>query len=184
MIYFVRHGQTNDNLKFIISGSNRDVSLNENGKKQAKQTAEKLKDVKIDICFCSPMKRAKQTAKEILKFHKNVPIFFDERIKERNFGMLDGVVDENGILYSKNWDMKLDLTVTGMETIDEIYNRVKSFYDEILKKYPDKNILVVAHNGIARVSCCYFYGFPENGNLNIYEVDNSEIKVFDKVKSV
>lgn len=66
------------------------------------------------------MKRAKQTAKEILRFHKDVALLFDERIKERNFGMLEGVVDENNTLYSKIWEMKLDLNVTGMETIIDL----------------------------------------------------------------
>ena len=64
MIYFVRHGQTFDNLNNIIQGNGDLTPL---GIEQAKETAVKLKDVKFDICFCSPLKRTKQTLKEILK---------------------------------------------------------------------------------------------------------------------
>jgi len=62
MIYFVRHGQTYDNAvkPEILSGHNK-VKLTKAGIEQAKQTAQELKDVKFDICFCSPLKRAKQT---------------------------------------------------------------------------------------------------------------------------
>ena len=49
MIYFIRHGQTNDNLIKIYTGQ-KDVPLNETGIKQAQDTAETLKDIKFDIC--------------------------------------------------------------------------------------------------------------------------------------
>ena len=71
MIYFIRHGQTDDNLNQIYTGQ-KDVPLNQNGIEQAKSTAKELKDTKIDICFCSPLLRAKQTSEEIMKYHKNI----------------------------------------------------------------------------------------------------------------
>ena len=69
MIYLVRHGQTNDNKNHIIQGNK---SLNRTGRKQVKETAFSLKDIKFDVCFCSPLKRTKQTAKALLKFHRNL----------------------------------------------------------------------------------------------------------------
>ena len=51
MIYFVRHGQTYDNANKILQG---DGPLNELGVSQAKETGILLKDIKFDICFCSP----------------------------------------------------------------------------------------------------------------------------------
>ena len=69
MIYFVRHGQTDYNSNKLYAGQ-KDVPLNKEGVKQAKQTAEQLKDLKFDICFCSPLLRAKQTLNEILNLNK------------------------------------------------------------------------------------------------------------------
>ena len=62
MIYFVRHGQTDDNKYGIIQGNK---PLNETGVAQAKETAEILKNEHFDICYCSPLERTKQTMQEI-----------------------------------------------------------------------------------------------------------------------
>ena len=182
MLFFVRHGQTNDNLNHIISGCKRDVKLNKTGMKQVKQMAQELKNVTFDICYCSPLIRAKQTAKEILKFHQNVTMIVDDRLKERDFGEIEGVEDVSNVIYTEIWDKKIDKRANGMESIDEAFARVSSFYDEIIKRHSNKeNILIVAHNGIARLTCCYFYGFPQSGDLNFYDVDNSDVKTFDLV---
>lgn len=104
MICLVRHGQTDDNLKKIFTGDN-DVPLNETGFKQAKETAEKLRSIHFDLCFCSPLLRAKQTANEILRFHPNLPIIFDERLKER-----DAELKGKSVLKFDHdrWQMKFD----------------------------------------------------------------------------
>ncbi len=172
MILFVRHGQTEFNAKKIIAGGKSDVPLNETGRKQANQAAEKLKNVKIDVVFCSPMKRAKQTARAILKYHKDTPIFYDERLRERDWGEFDGKPDE--LLPQNFWHLETVLPES-VEKVDMLYERLKSFYQEILDKYKNKTVLVVAHNGVARVSGLYFKGVPENKNLDLYSLDNAEI---------
>ncbi len=178
VIYFVRHGETEGNLKKIYIGK-LDFPLNENGFEQARKTAEKLKDKQIDMIFCSPAQRAKQTMGEIAKFHHNAEIVFDDRLLERGDGELDGqpLSDEYEEL---RWDWNVDLNPKLGEPIKEAYKRVSNFYDEILAKYKNKNILIVSHCGIGKLSFCYFYGFPKNGNFNEYLVSNSEIAVFDQ----
>ena len=42
-----------------------DIPLNETGKMQAFNVKEKLKNVKLDICFSSPLSRAIETAKDL-----------------------------------------------------------------------------------------------------------------------
>ena len=81
MIYLVRHGQTDDNKNHIIQGNK---PLNETGKQQVEETAETLKDVDFDICFCSPLVRTIQTLDVIKKYHENLPIVYDDRLKERD----------------------------------------------------------------------------------------------------
>jgi len=66
MIYYVRHGQSTDNVYDLITGRN-DVYLTEKGVAQAKETAKLLADIKLDMCFCSPLIRTRQTLNEILK---------------------------------------------------------------------------------------------------------------------
>lgn len=88
-LIIVRHAESIANSKGI-SQANRDewsdTSLTEKGLIQAKAVAERLKNEDIKIIFCSTLKRAKETAQEINKFH-NVEIKYDSRI-------IDDIADE------------------------------------------------------------------------------------------
>jgi len=53
MIYFVRHGQTDDNANGNLLTGWSATPLNERGFAQARETAAALKDIKFDVCFCS-----------------------------------------------------------------------------------------------------------------------------------
>ena len=45
---------------------------------------------------------------------------------------------------------------------------------------PNKNILIVTHNGMARAIYVYFNGIPEDGNLyNCGRQDNCEIRKYE-----
>lgn len=88
-ILLVRHGQTEWNLLKKVQGK-ADVELNEQGIKQAEETRNSLKNEKIDLILCSPLKRAMQTA-EIIKQGRNIKMIIDERISERDFGEFEGM---------------------------------------------------------------------------------------------
>ena len=121
MIYFVRHGKTDYNEKNLLSGGDLDISINEEGKKQAKITAKLLKNVKFDVIFCSPLIRAKETCEEILKFHKNVQVYFDERIVELKLGKLNGEFAQGYDELLWKIDEKPKMKVK--ETLSEFYDR-------------------------------------------------------------
>lgn len=88
MIYVVRHGQTGRNVKVRCQGWS-DTELNQTGIEQAEQLAKILADVKFDVCFSSPLKRALKTAQII--YHSEIIV--DQRIKERGKGELEGRTD-------------------------------------------------------------------------------------------
>ena len=58
---FIRHGETDWNLKKIFQGQN-DIPLNEKGREQAKRSQERIEKMNIDSIFSSPLKRALETA--------------------------------------------------------------------------------------------------------------------------
>lgn len=170
-ITFVRHGQTNDNLNRIFSGQ-KDVPLNEKGINQAKITAEKLRNVNFDVCFCSPLLRAKQTMEEIVKFHKELNIVFDERLMERDYGdLVDQSEDE--VPANKRWDMNYTVG-RNVETIDDMTKRMNSFLNYI-KTTNNENVLIVAHSGVGRIFRSLVEGFPENENLENLGISNAEV---------
>ena len=88
MIYVIRHGQTDWNIQKRVMGRH-DEPLNETGLHQAEEAKNNLMNTKIDIIICSPLKRARQTA-EVINEGRNIPIVYDDRITERDFGEFEG----------------------------------------------------------------------------------------------
>ncbi|WP_341466281.1 histidine phosphatase family protein [Eubacterium ventriosum] len=95
MLYIMRHGKTDWNAKHKLQGRT-DIPLNEEGIQMAEQAKEKYKDVNFDICYCSPLVRAKQTAEIVLE-GRNIPIVYDDRLMEMCFGVYEGVTHPSQI---------------------------------------------------------------------------------------
>lgn len=87
-LYLVRHGITDWNSRKKIQGQ-VDIPLNEKGKELARKTAEGLRDTSFELCYSSPLCRAKETARLILK-GRNTMILDDPRIMEMAFGEYEG----------------------------------------------------------------------------------------------
>lgn len=180
MIYFVRHGQTDYNLNKIYAGQ-QDIPLNQNEIEQAKTVALDLKDIKFDVCFCSPLIRARQTCDEILKYQAKLKPIYDDRLKERYYGKLEN--QPVGIIKFNRWKVGEDDKQTELleiEKIMSVYNRVSDFFDEILEKHKNKNILVVAHSGIGRIGSAYFNGFPSEKDFSTIRIPNAGVVMFNK----
>ena len=88
LIYIVRHGLTEWNKLKKLQGA-ADVPLAKEGVLLAEKTGEALRNVMFDICFTSPLSRAKQTAEYVLG-QRDVPIIPSKRIQEIDFGVLEG----------------------------------------------------------------------------------------------
>ena len=155
-IYFVRHGETIWNKEKRIQGQS-DIPLNEYGIELAHITADAIEDIPFDIVFSSPLIRAKETA-EILVKNKNLIIHEDDRLREMSFGEGEG---ESLPQIHSHPEMKLHnfihnpgeyIPPIGGETFEELYERCKSFIDEVIlpaeKKYD--TMLIVGHGALIR----------------------------------
>lgn len=176
MIYFIRHGQTDDNANGNLLTGWSDTPLNKKGFEQAKEAAIELKDIEFDICFSSPLLRTKQTLDEILPYHKDVKVVFDDRLKERDYGELTG--KPSSICEFRRWNANDEIPFK-MESVPEMYERISSFYDELKTKYKSKNILIVSHSGVGRLSYFYFNGRPKDNDYSNFKLDNAKIMKFD-----
>ena len=88
-LFVFRHAETTDNSRGIFSGW-RDPGLTLIGLSQAQEIAEQLRRDKIDYAFTSHLKRARKTLKIVLESHPSVPVFVDDRLIERCYGLLQG----------------------------------------------------------------------------------------------
>ena len=176
-IYVVRHGQTNCNKEHKYNGK-LDEDINEIGINQAKLVSKNVEKLNIDLIICSPLLRTKHTC-EIINVN-DMPVIYDERLIERDCGKLTNE-DLGKFYYTDYWNYYSDTKIEGLETIDDLFKRVKNFLDEIKEKYKDKNILIVAHGGVARGIYFYFNKIPKNGMIHEFGSSNCEIKEYDLV---
>ena len=153
MFYIIRHGKTDWNEIHKLQGRT-DVPLNDNGRKMAKIAAEEYADVHFDVCYCSPLIRAKETA-QILLEGRDVPIIYDDRLMEMAFGIYEGIQNcfekpecpvRTIFLAPQDYTAAFE----GAESWDDLFKRTGSFLEEIV--YPlvkeGKDVLVVAHGGV------------------------------------
>lgn len=153
MFYIMRHGQTEWNRIHKLQGQT-DIPLNDNGREMARNAKEEYKDVHFDVCYCSPLVRAKETADLVLE-GRDIPIIYDDRLMEMNFGEYEGAentfADENhpiNIVFKK--PEEYTESVGGSETFEELFSRTGEFLRDIV--YPlleeGKDVLVVAHGAM------------------------------------
>jgi 2,3-bisphosphoglycerate-dependent phosphoglycerate mutase len=88
-LFVFRHAETTDNSNDVFSGW-RDPDLTSKGLLQAQEIAQQLEQEKIDYAFTSHLLRAQRTLDIVLKLHPKVPVFIDDRLIERCYGMLQG----------------------------------------------------------------------------------------------
>ena len=171
-VFIVRHGQVLHNV--IKQYSTIDEDLTDVGIKQAEELKDKIKNVEFDIIICSPLKRAKQTAK-IINI-KNKKIIYDDRIKERNCGNLSGKPIEftNREEY---WNYNSKIQYGTSENMKSFFNRVFNFLDD-LKDKDYNNVLIVAHSGVSKAFSAYFQGIND-GKFLEHGLENCEIKEYE-----
>ena len=179
-LYLVRHGETIENLKGICQGQ-LEGTLTDKGIEQAINVADFLKSERIDFIYSSDLKRAVNTAMETAKHFPNTPFYQDKRLRERYFGSYQGIqFPEN------RRDLVLPLDA---ETDKQLIERVKSFYDEIVKSHLNSNLLIVSHGVTLRTFIAVVQGLPsindvdsfENGSIAQIDIDeNSQIQQINR----
>lgn len=152
MLYIMRHGKTDWNARHLLQG-HTDIPLNEEGRKMAEDAREKYRDLHFDLCYCSPLSRARETAELFLK-GSDTPITVDNRLEEINFGSYEGIEhamdDPKYPVYTLFHHPEQYVADNGAESLDELFARSGSFLDEVIKPVlaSGKDVLIVAHGGV------------------------------------
>jgi len=172
MICLSRHGQTDWNLFKRFNGCT-DVYLNQTGIAQAKLQAENLRDVRFDMCFCSPQTRARQFCEIIY----NGSVVFDDRLAEIYCGEFEGT-EETAEAMALFWKA-IQSGDKGTERIDAFIKRNCELCEIIAEKHKRKNVLIVTHAANARIINYFFTGRPNNYDFSITVVEKGEFITFE-----
>jgi len=177
-LIFVRHGETVENVNDIAQGHSPG-KLTEKGKRQAQQVGELLKKILIDRIYVSNLKRAKDTAKYIQKYHSNARVVYDSNLRERSMGIYDGTshlitnhpVRKSGLTYDNFKPPK-------GESLHDVDRRAKSFLQELHKRPKNETILVVSHDGLINLILKHIFRIPRNGK-KYYPIKNAAVTILD-----
>lgn len=167
-IYVVRHGETRSNVEGRLQGQSND-ELNENGVRLAAVTGQGMRGIHFDECITSPLIRAADTAKIILRESGNgdTPVLFDDRLKEISFGIYEGRkigVDETQTEAMKSFlhDPMNFRGLEGGETILQVCSRTQEFLKELAARDDGKTYLIATHGCALRCMLNMLYDDPSD----------------------
>ena len=133
-MFVFRHAETFDNRRGIFSGW-RDSDLTSKGFAQAQKVAEQLKRYRIDYAFTSHLKRARKTLELVLEAHPPIPVFVDDRLIERCYGLLQGKSKRKIAHENPDWFAQIhrgyELAPPNGESLRMVEKRVLSFLEQL-----------------------------------------------------
>lgn len=169
-IITIQHTQSMHHTNGMV-GSWTDWELSELGMQQANIIGEKLKAELLDkkfVMYSSDLLRAKQTAENIGK-HLGISPILRIELRERNLGRCCGKsvqwLRKNLEMQEKTIDDRL---FSDAESRRDEWNRLKPFFDEVMKS-DNENIIIVSHGDLLSVFNTMFLG------LNVESINTSEM---------
>jgi len=151
-VYFVRHGQSEDNVSPVFQSP--DSPLSEKGRKQAENIANRVSKLSFDVVISSPLKRAKQTAEAITKF-TGIKAEYSELFVERIKPTYVNGKPYTDVKANELWrDWQKSLYAPGMrvedgENFDDLVIRTDRALN-FLKNRPEQSLVVVTHGYFLR----------------------------------
>lgn len=146
----ISSGQTIGNVQRILQGQ-QGGELTELGFRQAVLLGERLKTTRFDAIFCSDLNRCQQTLSQLLPHHSYLQPIFDQRLREKSAGDLEGQpLGTTDKLAKKNHMNPREFRPINGESWVDVQSRARNFLLEITGRFiidrPTK-VLVVSHGG-------------------------------------
>ncbi|MEW6621259.1 MAG: histidine phosphatase family protein [bacterium] len=182
-IILVRHGQTVWNKEEIFRGR-IDIDLDETGRSQAKLLAKALGEFQIQTVYCSPLKRAVNTAIPIAKYH-HLEVTIDEHFIDMSYGRWEGksleeVKESFPALYQKWQKDPHLLKIPEGESLNEVRRRVVTRLNQLLNQHPNETIAIVSHRVINKILICALLGL-DNAAFWQVKQDTACFSIFDYI---
>jgi broad specificity phosphatase PhoE len=153
VVYFVRHGQSEDNVAPVFQSPHSPLS--EVGRTQAQRIAARVAKLSFDALLASPYQRAKETAEAIGKVTGKVPEFcalFTERVKPTSVNGKP-YTDEAARRAWRAWEQSLytpGMRVEDGENYDDLVTRADTALAH-LKARAEPSFVVVTHGYFLRM---------------------------------
>jgi len=162
-IFLIRHGETVDNALQIMQGQTQG-KLNEQGREQARQVAQRLAAEPVDVFVSSDLRRAIQTA-EIIAAPHDLPVITTPLLRERDWGSFTGryIPDLKGLVWPDD-----------IETEPALLQRAADFLQYITATYSGKRVVAVGHGIINKAILAVYAGCTMR---EVQRMLNAEVRI-------
>jgi 2,3-bisphosphoglycerate-dependent phosphoglycerate mutase len=146
-VYLARHGETDWNAEHRLQGC-ADRHLNDTGRAQASQLADRLAGLHFDAVYSSALARSRETAELV---RGSVPLTVLDGLNERRLGAFEGrridaTSPATAAEYARRSQDPHD-ALDGGESLTVFFERIQAAVAEILTRHPAGTILIVGHGG-------------------------------------
>jgi broad specificity phosphatase PhoE/ribonuclease HI len=145
----LRHGETPLSVERRFAGTG-DIPLTDTGVAQARAAAEALAAAGVDAVVTSPLRRCRDTAKEVAAVVGGGPaVREDEGFRETDFGDWEGLtfaeVRERWPAEMAAWLADPSVAPPGGESFAATFRRVRTSLDKLMVRHRHRTVLVVTH---------------------------------------
>lgn len=192
-LWFLRHAESEGNVadaRAAESGAERlelqardaDMPLSKTGAEQATALGRHWRSLAPEqrptVVLCSPYERAYRTAELAVEAASlDVELLRDERLRERDLGVLDGYT-KRGITAHfpqeaerRDWVGKFYYRAPGGESWADVAGRLRTVVDTVERKYAGERVLMVTHQAVMMLARYILENLTER---EILEIDAGE----------
>jgi broad specificity phosphatase PhoE len=160
-IILIRHGESEGNAENRFGG-HLPMGLSLQGRLEAIETAKALAQEEIHAIYSSDLLRAVETAIPLAEL-KNIPIIETSAFRERNVGVLQGLLfKEAAEKFPKDYNALLqrdfDYVIREGESYRQVLKRAAGELERILKIHRGQSVAIFAHTGTIGVMTLYLLG--------------------------
>jgi len=165
----------------MVQGSGIDASLNETGKRQARDFYNAYADYPFDKIYISKLIRTKESVQSFID--KGIDYEALAGLNEISWGSQEGkpFTPETASIYKETTDRwrrgELDLNLDGGESPNAVMKRQKEAFTHILSRQHERQVLICMHGRAIRILLCWIQGIQlsemdqfEHQNLGLYEL--------------
>ena len=160
-LYLIRHGETPHSTTDRFSGAS-DIDLGDEGRRQATCLAQRLAGERIAAFYCSPLRRAIETATLVAQPHGLTPTPVPD-LREIDYGHWEGlprgeVLARFADEYAAWEGDPLTLAPRDGETGLAVLARMVPALRDVVRRHAGQRVAVVAHKSANRLALCGLLG--------------------------
>jgi probable phosphoglycerate mutase len=161
-VFLIRHGATTLTAEDRFAGAT-DVSLSDEGRRQARRLSQRLQQEPLAAVYASPMSRTLETARILAEPHK-IEVQSRDGLREISHGhweqMTRQEVEQRFPDEAAEWDRDpYTFAPSGGESGLAVTARALPVLIELVRAHPGQNFAVVSHKATIRLLMSSLFGF-------------------------